>query len=228
MAGTMLTGPNASVMTPLQVPAPPAPPATPSTPQIVVDGRPITSPAEVYQAYQAQRRELTRQLSSLEDQRRTIANRLRESDVQGVDRAGLEARVTQLDARITQLSQEVATADANVARAAGVPGAVVTPRPAQDQGPPEEVIALGALFMLVFVLPLSIAWARRIWRRAEPRAESPVEHDLADRFTRLEQAMDAVAIEVERIGEGQRYMAQRLGPGAAEAIPLAQREAVRR
>jgi hypothetical protein len=43
--------------------------------------------------------------------------------------------------------------------------------------------------------------APRLWRR---RAVMPGE--LADRLTNLEQAVDAVAIEVERIGEGQRFM----------------------
>ena len=58
------------------VPLPAAPPAPPGVPQIVVDGRTISAPAEIYQAFQAQRRELTRQLSTLEDQRRSIASRL--------------------------------------------------------------------------------------------------------------------------------------------------------
>ena len=216
-------------MSPLQVPAPPPPPALPGVPQVVVDGRPVSSAAEVYQAYQAQRRELNRQLSSLEDQRRQISSRLRQSDVQGPDRAGLEARITQVDARIAQLSQDLAVADANVARAAGVPGATVTPIPPRPQGPPDEFFVLGGLFMLIAVLPLSIAWARRIMRRGDAVQGATMPSELGERFTRLEQALDAVAIEVERIGEGQRFMAQRLGPGAAESSPAArQREAIPR
>ena len=42
--------------------------------------------------------------------------------------------------------------------------------------------------------------------------------DLDDRLIRLEQAVDAVAVEVERVGEGQRYVTRILGAGAAEPI----------
>jgi hypothetical protein len=148
--------------------------------------------------------------------------------VTGADRAGLEARLTQLDERMAKLSQDIAVADGNVARAAGVPGAVVQPPPLRDSGPPEEAWVLGGIFLFVAVLPLSIAWARRIMRRGDPKATALMASEMSERFTRLEQAVDAVAIEVERIGEGQRYMAHRLGAGAAEAIPLPQREAVPR
>jgi hypothetical protein len=48
-------------------------------------------------------------------------------------------------------------------------------------------------------------YARRIWRRGE--SVIPALHrELTDRLTHLEQSVDAVAIEVERIGEGQRFM----------------------
>lgn len=40
-------------------------------------------------------------------------------------------------------------------------------------------------------------------------ATPPLPRDLADRLTNLEQSVDAVAIEIERIGEGQRYITRR-------------------
>jgi hypothetical protein len=48
-----------------------------------------------------------------------------------------------------------------------------------------------------------------VWSRLGPtsnRAAALPASDLADRFRNLEQSIDAVAIEVERIGEGQRHM----------------------
>ena len=213
----------------LQATAAPAAPQAPGVPQIVVDGRSISGPSDVYQAFQAQRRELTRQLSGLEDQRRSIASRLRQESTTGADKAGLESRLTQIDERITKLNQDIAVADANVARAAGVPGAVVQPPPPRRDGPPEEAFILGGIFLFVAILPISIAWARRIWRRSDARgAAATMSEEMGERFSRLEQAVDAVAIEVERIGEGQRYLAHQLGPGAAQPIPIAEREAVRR
>jgi ABC-type nickel/cobalt efflux system permease component RcnA len=68
---------------------------------------------------------------------------------------------------------------------------------------------------------LALIGAYFIWRLALRRSEDDVapelEHhpsaappptspQLADRLTHLEQAVDAVAIEVERIGEGQRFI----------------------
>lgn len=82
---------------------------------------------------------------------------------------------------------------------------------------PEEAFALVAVFLLVTVAPISIAIARRLWRRADPpaRLESV---DLARRFDRIEQAMDAMAVEIERIGEQQRYLISSASP-ARKAIP---------
>lgn len=53
---------------------------------------------------------------------------------------------------------------------------------------------------------LGAYWVRRVWRGAEATSvsvESPV---AADHLAQLEQSVDAVAIEVERIGEGQRFL----------------------
>ena len=58
---------------------------------------------------------------------------------------------------------------------------------------------------MVVMLPISIAFARRIWRRGAA-AVSAFPQELSDRLNRLDQAMDSIAIEVERIGEGQRFV----------------------
>jgi hypothetical protein len=82
---------------------------------------------------------------------------------------------------------------------------------------------LSGLFMIVVLLPLSIAYARRLWRRGAA-AVSTLPGELAERLTRMEQAVDAIAVEVERIGEGQRYMTRQLGAGPAEPIEIKERE----
>jgi hypothetical protein len=43
--------------------------------------------------------------------------------------------------------------------------------------------------------------------------------ELPDRLTRLEQSIDAVAIEVERVGEGQRFMTQVFAEGGIPRAP---------
>jgi hypothetical protein len=52
------------------------------------------------------------------------------------------------------------------------------------------------------------------WRRSTPTV-SPLERELADRLTNIEQAVDAVAIEVERVGEGQRFMTRAINKDRA-------------
>ena len=122
---------------------------------------------EVYQAFQAQRRELMGQLSQIEDKRLAIARRLREGEVSGPDRAGLESRLTEMDQRMSVLGKQVAAADAEVAKAAAVPGAVQVDRLNFDRGgPPPQAFVLGAIFVIVTLLPISLAFARRIWRRS--------------------------------------------------------------
>lgn len=187
------------------------------------------SPTAVYEAMRQQRNELENQLERLEDQREDISDQLRSPNVDGADQRGLESRLATLDARIVSVEQQLADADAAVARAAAIPGAVQPPPPPpQRRGPPEEVFVLAGIFMFVVVLPLVIAYARRIWRRGAATVAA-IPQEIYDRFNRLDQAIDSVAIEVERIGEGQRFItrlhAERgLGAGAAERIEVPERE----
>ena len=213
--------------------APPAPPAPLSTGNIVVGGEALTSPAASYQAARAQRRELVGQMEQLEETRSDITQELINPKTEGVDRAGLEARLKGVDGRIASLETQIAAADAAVARAAGLPGATVQPREPPRQGPPGEAFALGGLFMVVAILPIALAYARRIWRRS-PTVVTSLPPEVGDRFTRLEQAMDSVAVEVERIGEGQRFVTRlftegatprALGMGAAEKVELKVKDA---
>lgn len=73
--------------------------------------------------------------------------------------------------------------------------------------PPEVVDIVGMLTFgtaaVLILRPLMRAFANRFERRgASPPALSP---EVTAQITRLEQAVEAVAIEVERISEGQRY-----------------------
>ena len=63
-------------------------------------------------------------------------------------------------------------------------------------------------FSMIILLPLSIAYARRIWRRSAAPPALPPEFN--DRMSNLERGIEAVAIEVERVGEGQRFVTQLL------------------
>jgi cytochrome c biogenesis protein ResB len=212
------------------VSVPPAP-GTPGAPvqirpQVLVDGKPLTSsPSAIYQGMVKQREVLGNQMERLTDERRDISNRLGNEGQQltPVDKAGLEKRLTVIDGRIEVLDKQIAAADAQVAATAAVPGAVVERPPEIRQGPPDEVFVLAGIFMFVAVMPLSIAYARRIWRRSAA-AVAAIPQDIIDRFTQIDQAVESIAVEVERIGEGQRFITRVLAeqgkrPALEAAVP---------
>jgi hypothetical protein len=84
--------------------------------------------------------------------------------------------------------------------------------PLPDQGIPENVlilmIVLAALTAATLIFrPLMLALGRRFERRGGPPPETP---DMAPRLDRIEQAIEAIAVELERISEGQRYVTKQM------------------
>ena len=188
----------------------------------------------MYRGYEAARKELRSQLDGLEDKRRDLARQLNEPNVMGANRAGLEQRITDVDKRLSDVERQISMADQSVAKSAAIPGAVAEPPRDNYNGPPDGAFAVGGLFILVVLLPISLAFARRIWRRGSA-AVVAFPQELADRLSRLDQSVDSIAVEVERIGEGQRFVTRvltdsgsgrSLGAGAAVPIELG-REAAR-
>jgi hypothetical protein len=82
-------------------------------------------------------------------------------------------------------------------------------------------LVAGLMFSMIFAvfMPISIAFARRIWRRGTV-VSAPFRDNISPRLERLEQAMDAIAIEIERISEGQRFVTKVLLDRPAEAGTL--------
>jgi hypothetical protein len=79
----------------------------------------------------------------------------------------------------------------------------------QDSIPPQVVDISIAFFLMCAVIvigwPLARAFGKRIERRAETTAINPA---MTDQLQRIEQAVDAMSIEIERISESQRFMAR--------------------
>jgi hypothetical protein len=183
----------------------------------------------IYDALRNQRREVANQIDDVQGQRDEIARQLRQPNLSDADKAGLQQRLVTLDQRLVSLDLQKAESDAAVAKQAAIPGSIVIDPPRPRDGPPEEVFALSGLFLFVVVFPLTIAYARRIWRRGAPTA---MPQEIYDRFTRVEQSLDTIAIEIERVGEGQRFLTRMqaqqseraLGAGPAERMESANRE----
>jgi hypothetical protein len=131
----------------------------------------------------------------------------------------LESRLAEVNKRISVVDGMLASNSASLAQAAAVPGAVVEPVRIIQQGPPEEAYIVGIVFIVIFLFPLSVAMARRIWKKSVT-AVVAFPRELADRLTRMEQALEATSIEVERIGEGQRFLTRLFTEGeSARALP---------
>jgi hypothetical protein len=212
----------------MQAPQPPAAPIQ------VTGSAPTAGTAEqIYLGLRKQQDVLRQQLSSLEDKKGDLTQELErmrnaKEGTPGPIVTGIEERVKSLDAQIADLDKQIAVANAAVAKAAAVPGAIVERPPAPRDGPPPEAYVLAGMFMFIVLLPMSIAFARRIWRRSA-KATVVLPPELSDRMASLERAVDAIAVEVERIGEGQRFVTQVMtdaprglgaGQGAAEPIPV--------
>lgn len=188
--------------------------------------RATPSPSAIYEGFKAQREVLSGQLGELESTRRDITGQLEEVAAGSPEHKALEDRLTDVDGRIKAVDQMLAANSMQVAQAAAIPGAVVPPPPYIPHGPPDEAYVLGGMFMIIVFLPLSVALARRIWRRSAATV-SAFPRELADRLTRLEQTAEATSLEVERIGEGQRFLTRlftegegtrAIGIGAAQPV----------
>ena len=187
---------------------------TPQAAPVAVAGRSAPSPNAIYEGFRAQRRELTNQLGELESTRRDISGQLEELPAGSPDRKPLETRMTEVDGRIATVDGMLASNAVDLSKSAAIPGAVVEAPRVIEQGPPEEAYALGGMFMLIVLLPISIAYARRIWRRSAAAVTS-FPREFVERLQRMEHAVEATAVEVERIGEGQRFLTRLFTEGEA-------------
>ncbi len=78
---------------------------------------------------------------------------------------------------------------------------------------PEIVIPLGA-FACAIILAIGVPLARAYARRMDSEAKNPpLPTEVTQRLERMEQMLEAVAIEVERITEGQRFTTKLLSEG---------------
>jgi hypothetical protein len=70
----------------------------------------------------------------------------------------------------------------------------------------EDVLIVSVIFgtMAIVLFPLMRAWARRIEGRGPTPPALP--REAAERLERIERAVESIAVEVERISEGQRFV----------------------
>lgn len=209
--------------------APTAPAQTPAAPRtITVPGPEGTtqtiaiplSRGEVREIVR-QREEISSQLSNVSSRRRELASEIASAS-DGASRTGLEARLRVLDERIVQLEGDLATTGRQLALVA--PGLVSQAEDAPSGGDHFEVgFTIGGFLSALVLVPIAVLYARRRWKRklgvSAPNSLAPE----SARLERLEQGMEAIAIEIERVAEGQRFVTKlmsesRVPVGAANRI----------
>jgi hypothetical protein len=195
-------------------PAPAPRPAQPASPVTVSVG----SPRAVYQGLRAKREVLGDQMSRLLNRRNNVAERLNNPNVGPAEKAALEQHIGELNERIVDMEKQLHASDAEVAAAAGVPGAAVPEsRGGGTGGPPEEMLIIGTVFSGIALVIIALAYARRLWKGAT-KVVAQIPAAFEARLTRFEQSLDAVAIEIERVSEGQRFLTKVLADPSARAL----------
>jgi hypothetical protein len=85
----------------------------------------------------------------------------------------------------------------------------------------EDIVVPIAFFLTAIILSIGIPLVRGLVRRWDRKASAPaLPPDTAARLERIEQAIDAMSIEVERIAEGQRFVTRLMSDRAPERVAL--------
>jgi hypothetical protein len=220
-------------------PPPPAPPAPPGQPVAVDIGQgaiPLENLPRTTQQLQGlrERREILRDQLDRAQNRREETLRQLNNDGEGrlspEARVGIQQRLTQLDQRILQIERDQATTEQLLSNAPAdvLARAAQEERQRDNRNRVDEDEAVGAAFGafgfgVVLTLVLSRIRRRFARRRAAKLGVANPAVAAADdpRIERLAQAVDAIAEEVERIGEGQRFVTQLLGRQQHATQPIA-------
>ena len=219
------------------VPTPPALPSQPAQPAQAGGSRTIVlqpsttagvpqTPAEL-RALKTRRSEISSQLENVAARRKSLANQIEQARTPAVQ-DGMVARLKVMDERIVSLESDLAETGRLLQLA---PPSAYTSSETQvvrtvRDGPdfvarggmnPGVMVPLGVLFILAVLMPLSITAARIWWRRATGTLPARQQKSETDRLERLEGAVETIAIEMERVSEGQRFMTRILTEGRAES-----------
>ena len=209
-------------MTQASIPNPPTQP--PPTPAVGGGNAPTAATTgaltmEDILALRARRSELSNQLTSAAGRRRDLAKDLAGTG-DPLARAGLQSRIDVLDKRMVQLESDIA----ETGRLLSSPAAarVTTTSTANNflGMDPDLAGPLGGIFTIFVLGPLAFGAARMMWKRSSRPVVPAITAQSAERLARLEQSVDSIAVEVERISEGQRFVTKLLSEKQPALAPV--------
>jgi hypothetical protein len=170
---------------------------------------PARPSAAEYNLLKAREKELNNQLNEVKDRRDELSQQLQQQG-SGAERAAIDARIGILDQRMLQIESDLATVGRDLVATA--PASIAEPPPRYYYRGYDEGAMWGAGFMgagLTFALfiPLLI---RTFRRRRHLQTPTPLPALGGERIERMEQAIDTIAVEIERVSENQRFMTRLL------------------
>jgi hypothetical protein len=206
-----------------------------------------------FQALSVLREELRSQVRTTTQLRQELTNQVAQAAAvgDGSSIGKLQARIRSLDVRSATIEQRLLQVDdaistaiargiATQPTAEAVPGVPAVPPatafPPMFENPNakfgEEVLASVVLGMTLLFTFVGMLIHRRAWRRAEKKFAATGSGGPAE-LQQLQQAVDVIAVEVERIAEGQRYVSKLLNerfespslPDGRERVPVAAKDA---
>jgi hypothetical protein len=216
---------SSSQNAPAPAQAAPAAPAAITT--VGTDGKALTiavpqTSGEVEELV-AQRRELSDQLTSVSQRRDNLAREIRNTADAGT-RTGMEERLRVLDNRILQLETDLGTTGKQLSSASA--DLLSETQSSSNQGGGDdfdEGFAAGG-FSGVAVMCVVLFFMRRRWKRGPRQRKDAPDSVAAERLERVEQGMEAIAIEIERVSEGQRFVTRLLSEAKPLNAPVARLE----
>lgn len=194
----------------MQTPTPtPPPPPTPAPVLVDVSAgqatRPLTQ-AEA-QVIRQQRSEMSDQLTSAQRRRDNLLDDIRNAPP-GTEE-GLKQQLQVLNERIVLIEKDIEESGRTL-RTGQVPSGTVLVPPRQGFDTDTMERAAGITVSVIVPVLLGVIAMRWISRRRCGRADDRARAEQDARMERIEQAVDAIALEVERVGESQRYQAKLL------------------
>ena len=200
----------------------PITPAPPDLPTVVLKGpsgattiisTPSTLTTNDIAVLKARRSELSDQLQSVDGRRSKLLSQL-QGTADATAKKGLEDRIALLDQRQLQLEGDLAETGRQLSSA---PAGRATTGVGDNDNIFRSVRSASApivgLVILVFVVGRVVSGfiRRGNWSRGgRAGSQAGLSADAAQRLERIEQSIDAIALEVERVSEGQRFVTKLL------------------
>src|SRR4029078_1918760 len=92
----------------------------------------------------------------------------------------------------------------------------ISPNPGGDDFPEGLMVGGGSVLFFFGLIAVYRRIRRGRWRERPAKATPALSNESAERLARVENAVEAIAIEVERISEGQRFVTRLLAENHAE------------